>query len=128
MPPCGSIITKREFFHFNADSSDEITIHPDNPTRHIHSKAMLTRGGGRAPEDQEFYHHVSEAIADAGVVLITGPANAKLELMKHLSHDHPQLAARVAAVETVDHPSDGALVAHARHYFKLADRMRPQRG
>ena len=115
-------------FHFNADKSDEITIHPDHPTRHIHCKKAGTWVGGRAPEDEEFYHDVAEAIADATAVLITGPANAKLELMKHLSHEHPQLAARVAAVETVDHPSDGVLVAHARKYFKSADRMRRQRG
>jgi hypothetical protein len=31
-----------------------------------------------------------------------------------------------AAVETVDHPSDGALVAYARKYFQAADRMNPQ--
>jgi hypothetical protein len=29
-------------------------------------------------------------------------------------------------VETVDHPSDGQLVAFARKYFKAADRMLPQ--
>ena len=29
----------------------------------------------------------------------------------------------IAAVETVDHPSDGQLVAHARKYFKVEDKM-----
>jgi hypothetical protein len=33
----------------------------------------------------------------------------------------------IAGVETVDHPSDGALVAYARRYFKAADLMQPQR-
>jgi hypothetical protein len=33
----------------------------------------------------------------------------------------------VAGVETVDHPSDAALVAHARKYFKAADRMASQK-
>jgi hypothetical protein len=32
----------------------------------------------------------------------------------------------IAAVETVDHPSDAALVAYARKYFRAADRMRRQ--
>jgi hypothetical protein len=34
----------------------------------------------------------------------------------------------IVGVETVDHPSDGQLVAHARHYFKAEDRMLPQKG
>ena len=34
----------------------------------------------------------------------------------------------IAGVETVDHPSDGQLVAHARKYFKVADLMTPQKG
>jgi hypothetical protein len=32
-------------------------------------------------------------------------------------HD-PKLIDKIAAVESVDHPSDGALVAYARRYFK----------
>jgi hypothetical protein len=34
----------------------------------------------------------------------------------------------IAGVETVDHPSDGQLVAFARYYFKAEDRMLPQKG
>jgi len=34
----------------------------------------------------------------------------------------------VVGVETVDRPSDAQLVAHARHYFKVEDRMLPQMG
>jgi hypothetical protein len=33
----------------------------------------------------------------------------------------------IVGVETVDHPSDGQLVAHARHYFNAEDRMRTQK-
>jgi len=35
---------------------------------------------------------------------------------------------RIVGVETVDHPSDRQLVAHARRYFKADDRMLPQKG
>jgi hypothetical protein len=34
------------------------------------------------------------------------------------------MSARVVGVETVDHPSDGQLLAHARQYFQAADQMR----
>jgi hypothetical protein len=33
----------------------------------------------------------------------------------------------IAGVETVDHPSDGSLVAYARKYFNAFDRMQPQK-
>ena len=58
---------------------------------------------------------------------VAGPANAKTELIKHIRRHDPQLIERIAAVEVVDHPSDGAFVAHARRYFRAADRMTAQK-
>jgi hypothetical protein len=112
-------------FHFNPTDVDQLVLHPNNPTRHIHHKANSI-GSGHAAEDQDFLHHVTEAFADAGAVLITGPANAKTELVKHIHHHDPKLMNIIAGVETVDHPRDGALVAHARAYFKVEDRTRSQ--
>jgi hypothetical protein len=60
-------------------------------------------------------------------VLITGPANAKTELVKWIHQHEPRLMQIIVGIETVDHPSDGELVDHARHYFKAEDRMLPQR-
>jgi len=57
---------------------------------------------------------------------VTGPANAKTELVKHISQHDPQLMKIIVGIETVDHPSDAQLVAHARTYFKAEDRMLPQ--
>ncbi len=111
-------------FHFNATDVDAMVIHPENPTRHLHHKAQ-TRGSGKAAEDQSYYHDVAQALAGAGAVLITGPAHAKTELVKHIHRHDPALMENICGVETVDHPSDGQLIAHARHYFKAADRMRP---
>jgi hypothetical protein len=65
-------------------------------------------------------------VTDAGAVLITGPANAKSQLVKHIDKHDPRLMKLIAGVETVDHPSDAELVAHARHYLKAADRMQAQ--
>ena len=58
-----------------------------------------------------------------GAVLVTGPGAAKNELVAHIEKHDPKLKKLIAAVETVDHPSDGQLVAHARKYFKVEDRM-----
>ena len=113
-------------FHFTADAADRIVVHPVHPTRHIHHKANSI-DSGHTPEDQHFFHDVISAIGTAHAILITGPANAKLELVKHIKRHDPQLAKLVAGVETLDHPSDAALIAHARKYFVSADRMSPQR-
>jgi hypothetical protein len=113
-------------FHFSPTEADQMVIHPHDPTKHIHHKANSI-GSGHAAEDQAFLQAVAEAVADAGAILITGPANAKTELVKHIHHHDPKLMNAIAAVETVDHPSDGALLAYARKYFQAADLMKPQR-
>jgi hypothetical protein len=66
---------------------------------------------------------VAEALRGAKEILVCGPGQAKLELIRHVhKHDH-DVEASIVGVETVDHPSDGQLVAYARKYFKAADRM-----
>ena len=111
-------------FHFNPEDVEKLVLHPHEPTRHIHHKANSI-GSGHAAEDRDFLHDVTAAISDAKAVLITGPANAKTELVKHIHRHDPTLIGRIAGIETVDHPTDASLIAHARHYFKAADRMTP---
>ena len=113
-------------FHFTPTDVERLVLHPDRPTKHIHHKANSI-GSGHAAEDQNYLHAVVDSIADAGAVLITGPANAKTELVKHIHQHDPMRMKIIAGVETVDHPSDAALVAYAKKYFKASDRMVPQK-
>jgi hypothetical protein len=113
-------------FHFNDDEAQREQVHPKHPTRHIHHKANSV-GSGHSAEDQNFFCAVVEAIGTAQAVLITGPASAKHELVKHIERHPSKLLARVAGVETVDHPTDGELLAYARQFFRAADRMASQR-
>jgi stalled ribosome rescue protein Dom34 len=92
-------------FHVGPMDVDQLVLHPENPTRHIHHKANSI-GSGHAAEDHAFLQAVAESIADAGAVLITGPANAKTELVKHIHRHEPKLMNAIVGVETVDHPSD----------------------
>jgi stalled ribosome rescue protein Dom34 len=114
-----------KIFHFNATDVDGTTIRSSDPHQHLHHKAN-TRDSGHAPVDKEFLKHVADAVAHAGAVLITGPANAKKELAAYIERERPDLAKRISGVETLDHPTDGALVAFARTFFKADDRMRSQ--
>ena len=112
-------------FHFNHDDVERMVLHPDNPSVHIHHKSN-TIGSGHADEDQNYLHSVVAAIKDSKSILITGPANAKTELIKHIHHHEPLLMKQIAGVETVDHPSDSKLVAYAREYFKSDHQAKPR--
>ena len=116
--------------HISADDVESSIVRPAKPHQKLHHKRGNDKGGtvgsGRAPEDQQFYHDVVEALKGAQEVLIVGPANAKLNLIKHIHSHDAQMADKVIGVESIDHPTDAQLVVYARKYFAAADRMRPQ--
>lgn len=108
--------------HISPDDVEKSVVQPVNPARHLQRKRGSV-SGSRQPEDQHYYHEIAEALSGATEILIVGPGHAKLELIKHIhAHDHA-LVDKVVGVETVDHPSDGQLVAHARKYFVAKDKM-----
>lgn len=111
---------------FNPAEDEDRVLHPHNSPARIHHRANSI-GSGHAAEDRKFLHEVAAALTGVRAALITGPANAKLELVNHIKEHDPQLAGIIAGVETLDHPTDGELVAHARRFFRAADRMTPQR-
>ena len=111
--------------HISPDDVEKSVVHPAKPHLRLHSRNG-TLGAGRAPEDKGYYHAVVEALMGAQEILVVGPAQAKLQLVKHIhAHDHAMVD-KIVGVETVDHPSDGQLVAYARKYFVAKDRMLSQ--
>ena len=108
--------------HISPDDVEKSIVHPSKPHLHLHHHAG-TLGFGRAPEDQAYYHQVVEALAGAQEVLVVGPAQAKLQRIKHIHAHDPAMADKVVGVETVDHPTDGQVVAYARKYFHAKDQM-----
>ena len=111
-------------FHVTKTTFDETTVHSDKGHTHLHRKAGVDDGHGEK-ENQTYYHDVVQALIDAEAVLVLGPATAKLELIKHAHRHDPKLEAKIIGVETVDHPTDGQLVAYIRKYFKEADVQLP---
>jgi stalled ribosome rescue protein Dom34 len=112
-------------FQFDATDVDRTTVRSTHPDQHIHHKANAG-DSGHAPVDHEFLKRVAQAIAQAGAILITGPANAKTELVTYIKKTEPLLAERISGVETLDHPNDGTLLKLARTFFKADDRMHSQ--
>ena len=115
--------------HISPDDVESSVLRPKTPHHKLHHKRGMDKGGavtnGRAPEDQQFYHDVVQALQGAQEILIVGPASAKLHLIKHINQHDPQVSDKVIGVESIDHPTDGQLVAYARKYFRAADQMRP---
>ena len=109
-------------FHLNETEVECERVHSTHPHQHLHHKANAG-DSGHAPPDKEYLQHVSKALAHSGAILITGPGGAKTELTTYMRCHVPELASRVRGVQTVDHPTDGELVALGRSFFKANDRM-----
>ncbi|KIZ47540.1 MULTISPECIES: hypothetical protein [Rhodopseudomonas] len=105
-----------KIFHFSATEAERDVIHPAHATKHLQHKA----------EDPHYLKAAMDAIADAGAVLIVGPAHTKTDLVKYIEQHNPKLNSVIAGVETVDHPTDGQIVALARKYFQVTDKASPQ--
>ncbi len=113
-------------FHVLAEDFSKTTI--DAPHRHVHrhpkgQETDKNRDKEHPDDAHHFFREVSRALDDAAEVLIVGPSTAKLHLLRYLHRHEHLLEAKIVGVETVDHPSDGQLVAYAKHYFKASDRM-----
>ena len=114
-----------KLFHVDADQVDRLVVHSRGGGENLHHKAN-TRGSGHVGVDTEFLGRVVAALTHTGAILITGPANAKSELKTYIAEHRPDLAKRISAVEPLDHPSDGALIALARKFFRADDRKHSQ--
>jgi stalled ribosome rescue protein Dom34 len=110
-------------FHFNVDEADR-TVVRDHVIRDLHSREK--GAGHRVGENKPFFEDIAKAIADAGAILIVGPAQEKDLFAKFLAEKHPLIRTHVEGVEKADHPTDGELLDFARRYVKAADRMRPR--
>ena len=108
-------------FQVRADGFTKETI--EAPHRHIHrhpkGEEMDKNRDKRRPDDaHRFFRELALALVEANEVLIVGPSTAKLHFVNH-AHQHDQaLLPKIVGLETVDHPTDGQLVAYAKHYFK----------
>jgi len=112
--------SQAKIFSFTSADVEKLVIKDQSPDHHVHHKAGAI-GPGHAKDNEHFFHAIAQAVATSGEILIVGPGQAKTALFKHLHHHDPAVAAKVAAVETVDHPSDGQIVAYARKYFHRHD-------
>lgn len=95
------------------------------PASHIHRHAKGATEAKSHPDDlKHYFHDLAQALSSATEILLVGPGAAKLHFIKYVHKNAHDLVPKIIGVETVDHPSDAQLAAHARSYFIAADRMR----
>ncbi len=113
-----------KIFRFDSEVSESThhTIRDEHSPAHLHHKANSI-GSGHAPVSRAYMESVAMDIIDAKAILIVGPSSAKHELYKHIEQHHPALLNLIVGVETLDHPGDGPLLAHAAQSFRAAARL-----
>jgi stalled ribosome rescue protein Dom34 len=110
-------------FHVSPASFDESVVKA--PIHHIHRHPKGPTDEHHHPDDmRRFFADVAKALESSEKILIVGPSTAKLQFLRYL-HEHVRvLEPRVVGIETADHPTDRQLIAHIKHHFGIADRVR----
>jgi stalled ribosome rescue protein Dom34 len=87
-----------------------------------HSHHTHQHGSGVRTE-HEFFGQVCDALKGIPEVLVAGGHQAQTDFRHYVEKHRPQVAKQIAGWETVDHPSQGQLVALARKHFNKVDKM-----
>jgi len=107
--------TKAQVIHFdkNASESESMKTHSTHP--HPHQKHGDNHVNG--DDNTLFYKDIAAALTDSEQILVVGPAEEKTAFVSYLTSKMPAIADKIKSVETVDHPSEGQLLAYAREHF-----------
>jgi stalled ribosome rescue protein Dom34 len=92
---------------------DKIKAHSHHTRQH----------GSQVRTEHEFFGEVCDALSDIKEVLVTGARQAQADFRHYVDKHRAHIVPRIVGWETVDHPSDGQLVALARRFFVKHDRM-----
>ena len=79
--------------------------------------------GSQVRTEHEFFGEVCDSLTNIKEVLITGAHKAQADFRHYVDKHRAHIAPKIVGWETVDHPTDGQLVALARRFFVKHDRM-----
>ena len=113
-------------FRFNAGDVEQERLKAHMPFRKVHHKAGVI-GAGHAAADHHFFDHIIDALSGTREWILAGPGEAKQTFLDYLDkRKHTggtKLDSHLVRLESMDHPTDGELLKHARQAFKAIDRM-----
>ena len=72
--------------------------------------------------EHEFFGEVCDAVEGRAEVLVVGAHQAQADFKHYVEKHRPALTPHIVGWQTVDHPSDGELLALARKFFLTFDR------
>ncbi len=90
----------------------------------IKAHAHYTRQhGSEVRTEHEFFGQVCDALAGVPEVLVTGSHVAQAAFRHYVEKHRPVAMRQIVGWQTVDHPTEGQLVAFARKYFAKHNAM-----
>lgn len=89
----------------------------------VKARSHHTLKHGHVGADKAFFAQVAQALEGVSEVLLTGPANAKIEFRDHCKHNAHAVDKAIVDVVNADHPTDAQVVAMARQYFLKFDQQ-----
>ncbi|HLW74776.1 MAG TPA: hypothetical protein VKT74_06875 [Gammaproteobacteria bacterium] len=104
-----------EILQFDAEhlQTQKIKAHSHHTRQH----------GSEARTEHEFFGEVCDALTGITEIIVAGSHTAQADFRHYLDKHRPAVAKQVIGWETVDHPSEGQLLALARKHFIKLDRM-----
>jgi len=87
----------------------------------VKARSQHTPKHGHVGADKAFFEEITVALQGVSEVLLTGPANAKIEFRDFCKHQAHAVDKAIVDVVNSDHPSDAQLVSMARQYFLKFD-------
>ncbi|MDQ6830340.1 MAG: hypothetical protein M3081_15895 [Gemmatimonadota bacterium] len=94
---------------FDAEQSQVKDVKEHQRDTGQHNSAVRT--------EHEFFGEVCDALSGIAEVLVTGPHLAQTAFRHYVDKHRPAVSKQIAGWETVDHPSEGELVAMGRKFF-----------
>jgi stalled ribosome rescue protein Dom34 len=104
-----------KLFELNPAKVDESTLHATEIRHH----GGVEKEQNNHKNSAKFFDEVAAKLASANEILLIGPGLAKTHFKSHLeTHHEKQIKQKIVGMETVDHPTNGQIVALAKKFFK----------
>ena len=99
-----------QVLQFDADhaQSQKVKAHTHHTRQH----------GSSVRTEHEFFSEVCDALAGIAEVLVTGSHTAQADFRHYVEKHRKAVAEQIVGWETVDHPTQGQLLALGRKYFE----------
>lgn len=112
---------KAELLQFDSDQMQvqKIKSHSQHRLRTHHTR----QPNSDVRTSHEFFGEVCDALTGVAEVLVAGGHTSQTDFRHYVEKHRPQLAKQITGWETVNHPSEGQLVALAKKHFNKVNKM-----